>query len=418
VLRAAEAKLNLLAVLDSCRKQFNATTQWASASNASGCPPMPFDVSIVALAPLIGPAPLLKEGAAGGSRWAWTNLLQMAEAASLHDYGLGRVIGYTPYFDVLLQDIYGIHLIRMLLGWLMLAPVLFLAVSRCLQRCSSTYRDSLSQQQRLVTAQHAVYVLVFGVCLGPQAWLTLSVLFGTLTGTTVASTHLTWLVGLLVMHLSLFLFEASYRVAVKPNRLLVAHRILFTAAAFVAVLSRNPALLIMTLLMNLGCVFDAPLYATLLAWRLELPARHTRRLLGVSVAWYVLTRLFQLVVLVYMVVGFATLPSFRRTRGFFIESVIYLMICVGSVLTLLAYRTIGASLAELVVLQEGSSVPPPDSTHGRRSEGAAGLGSSGLRFSPWKRGAAAAASARRGAGAADDLFVDASSVPSSESADI
>lgn len=368
VLRAAEAKLNLLAVLNSCRQRDNFSTQWAGASKRTGCPPMPFDVSIVALAPLIGPAPLLKPGAAGSARWSWANLLQMAEAACQHDYGLGRVIGYTPYIDVLLQDIYGINLVRLLLGWLMVVPGLFLAVSRGLQRCSGVYRGSLSQQQRLVTAQHAVYVLVFGVCLGPQAWLTLSVLFGPLTGTTVASKQLTWLVGLLVVHLSLFLLEAAYRVAVKPNRMLIAHRILFTAAAFVAVLSRNPALLIMTLLMDLGCVFEVPLYATLVAWRLELLARHTRALLCASLAWYVLTRLFQLVALVYMVVGFATLPSFGRMPGFFIQSVTYLMLCVGSVLTLLAYRNIDARLAELGTLQEATGAPP-DRRHGRSGAG-------------------------------------------------
>lgn len=183
-----------------------------------------------------------------------------------------------------------------------------------------------------------MYALLFGLSMVPQACLTLQGLFGTATGNLLASNGLTYLLGLFAApRMFLYFAEAAVRCLAEPIFQLVALRVVSIATWFVVVLTKNPAVLSMALLMNLGAAFEAPLYATLVGRRLQW--RVTRRLLRATVSWYAVNRVFQLVVLVYMVVGFAAMPAVNTTPEFVILSIVYLGYSVfGSLHTLGIYR--------------------------------------------------------------------------------
>jgi hypothetical protein len=61
-------------------------------------------------------------------------------------------------------------------------------------------------------------------------------------------------------------------------------------------------------------------------------------------AWYLLTRVFQLVVLLYMVVGFAAMPAVKTSAAFIVLSAGYLGYAVASFGTVWLYRGMRASL--------------------------------------------------------------------------
>lgn len=323
--------MNLLGILRQCRALYtNFTTQWASAT-PSGCPSMPMGASAVTIAPILGHAALTSSSLT--PQWAWQNLLQWGAAAS-----------WQPHVDEIIEHVFVIELVQILLGVFVGLPFVFLAVHLVLLKASGCYRG-LAESQQLVTFQHGVYAVLFGLSMLPQTYMVLLALFFTPTGTLLASGGLTYLLGLFVMpRFCLYLLEAVTRSVVKPNPLLVVLRIFTIATGFVVVLTKNPAALTRALLMDLGTVFEAPLYATLVARRLQWPVNLTRRLLRASVAWYAVTRVFQLVGLLYMVVGFAAMPDVQHTPEFIILSAAYLTYSVGSFATLLLYRTIDSKL--------------------------------------------------------------------------
>jgi hypothetical protein len=291
------------------------------------------DVNSVTLAPQFAGAAVMSE--AIKPHWGWDNLLQMAEAVS-----------WTPYVHTLIDDMFGIKLVQILLGVFAALPLVFAATNAALLKYSVTYR-ALLQHQRLVTVQHTVYAVVFGLSLVPQTYLTLRCLFYTLTGEVIFTRLFTYLLGLFVVpRCALYVMEASNRTTIKPNTLLVFQRVVTVVTGFIVVLSRNPALLGMAVLMDLSAVHEAPLHFVLVSRRLKWSATLTRVTLRAGCAWFIVTRLFQLVVLMYMVVVLSSMSVMNRLPEFIILSAVYLAYTVGQlVFTLVLYHRMDLKLS-------------------------------------------------------------------------
>jgi len=331
ITRSAQSiQLDLLGLLRQCRRlNVNFTTQWATAI-PTDCPSMPLDVTPISLAPQMASAAFMSTVRPG---WSWQNLLQFGEA-----------MAWKPYVYAVIDDIFGIKLVQILLGVFVGLPLMFPVANLALLRYSNTYR-SLRQHLRLVTCQHSVYAALFGLSVVPQTWLALRALFSTWTGDLLATQQLTFLLGLFcVPRCALYLLEASVRSVCKVNTLLVAHRVIYVASGFAVVLSRSTAVLGMAVVIDLCAAHEAPLYLTLVSRRLLWPLSFTRTVLRGACAWYTITRIFQAVVLIYMVVGFAGMPAIRTTPAFIIMSTWYLAYSLGQVATLVIYRSIDRKL--------------------------------------------------------------------------
>lgn len=329
---AARFQIDVLGMLTQCRMLYsNFSTQWDSAG-PSECPHLPMDVNAVSMAPVIGPAALTSKRVT--PHMSWQNLLQWGAAA-----------GWKPHIDTVIQHVFGTALVQITLDVWTALPLLVLAVHVVLCRSSDVYRSLRPDCKHLVTLWHAVYALLFGLSLVPQTSIAVRALFATTTGSMLASGWLTYLLGLFVLpRLSLYFAEGAFRTVIKPNLLLVGLRTVAVASCFVVVLSGNAAALSMACLVDLCEAFAAPLYATLVAYRLQWPVKTTRALLRASLALYVLTRVFQLVVLLYMVVSFAAMPAVKSSAAFILLSAGYLAYAVGSFGTVLLYRPMWASL--------------------------------------------------------------------------
>lgn len=322
-----------MGLLSKCRHlHTNFTTQWASDPH-SGCPDLPVDVNAVSLAPFIGTAALTS--AKVTPHWSWSNLLQLGDAAQ----------NWAPHVYTILDDLFGVKLVQIIMAVFVALPLVYVAANFVLLRCSGAYR-ALPQDMRLVAAQHAVYTFIFGLSIVPQTYLTLVVLFRTLTGDMITSKQLVYLLGLFVVpRFALYLLEAGSRSVIKPNAVLVGHRITAAATGLIVVLSRNPGVLPLALVMDLGAVWEAPVYLMLLSRRLQWGLRCRRALLCGSVTVYVLSRVFQIVLLVYMIVGLAGYPAVAATPEFGLLCALYLgYATVGSLANMFIYRRIGAQL--------------------------------------------------------------------------
>jgi hypothetical protein len=245
----------------------------------------------------------------------------------------------------ILDDLFGVKLVQIIMAVFVALPLVYVAANFVLLRCSGAYR-ALPQDMRLVAAQHGVYTFLFGLSIVPQTYLTLVVLFRTLTGDMITSKQLVYLLGLFVVpRFALYLLEAGSRSVINPNPVLVGHRITAAATGLIVVLSRNPGVLPLALLMDLGAVWEAPVYIMLLSRRLQWGLRCTRALLYGSVTVYVVSRVFQIVLLVYMIVGLAGYPAVAATPEFGLLCALYLgYATVGSLANMFIYRGIGAKL--------------------------------------------------------------------------
>jgi hypothetical protein len=290
------------------------------------------DVNAVKLAPILSSAALTSKHVV--PHMSWQNLLQWGAAA-----------GWKPHIDTVIQHVFGTTLVQITLGVWTALPLLVLAVHLLLCRSSSVYRSLRGGCEHLVVLWHAVYALLFGLSLVPQTFIALRALFATTTGTMVASGGLTYLLSLFVLpRLSLYFAEGAFRTVIKPNLLLVGLRTVAIASCFIVVMSGSPAALSMACVVDLCEAFAAPLYAALVAYRLQWPVKVTRALLHAGLAWYLLTRVFQLVVLLYMVVGFAAMPAVKTSAAFIVLSAGYLGYAVASFGTVWLYRGMRASL--------------------------------------------------------------------------
>lgn len=211
-----------------------------------------------------------------------------------------------------------------------------------------------------------MYAVVFALSLVPQTVLAVRSMLIAWTGTYLVSPELSVLVGVFIpTRAVLYVGEAAVRSVVKWSWLLVVHHLLFFTIVVMAVWSQNAAIMGIGIVLDLFACHEAPLYVALLAYRLQWPAQATRGILRGACVWYIITRLMQTVLLVYMIVGFARMRAVRYTYEFIITSILCGAFTVIQAYTLVIYRAIDVKLARKL---SGAFNKPVD---GLRSVGAA-----------------------------------------------
>jgi hypothetical protein len=270
----------------------------------------------------------------------------------------GEAMYELPNLALARDRVFGTKTLQLLYLVIISMPAVFFIVHHAvLMRCSRVYR-TLSQSDQLVVCQHAVYALVFSLSLVPQTVLAFRSLFFAWTGSYMASPELLVLIGVFVGSRSvLYGAEAMMRSVVKWSWLLVVHHLLFFTILVLGLWSPGKALNSVNgnaILVGMGIVLDlfacheAPLYFALLAYRLQWPAKTARTILRGACVWYILTRLLQTVILVYMIVSFAGMPTVRYEFGFVITAVLCGAFTFIQAYTLVIYRAMDVKLTKRI----------------------------------------------------------------------
>jgi hypothetical protein len=127
----------------------------------------------------------------------------------------------------------------------------------------------------------------------------------------------------------------------------------------------NAALVGLGIVLDLFACHEAPLYFALLAYRLQWPAKTARAILRGGCVWYVLTRLLQTVILVYMIVSFAGMSAVRYEFGFVITAVLCGAFSVIQAYTLVIYRAMDVKLTKKIqTARPGQCLAPSGDTAG------------------------------------------------------
>ncbi|KAF6265679.1 hypothetical protein COO60DRAFT_1477849 [Scenedesmus sp. NREL 46B-D3] len=330
---AAQAALDVPGLLQQCAAQFAMRTDWAMKQGTS-CPAIHVDASLSDLALQMGDAPLI----ANSSRptWAWSNLLQtgdiMAQPELLQAIAYGPVLGYACFRLVILVIA-------------CIAPLFLLLHHVVLSRLSAQY-SKLEPGQQLVTCQHAAYAVVFGLQLVPQTYLAIRAFFKLWTAEYVMGVELTVLLGMIVMaRVALYLVEACARSVVKWSWVLFLHHSLYFVVLVVAIWSQNACAFLIGLVLDLFACHEVPLYLVLLGYRLKWPRRTVRALLSFALVYYIATRLLQTVMVLYMVIGWASYPAVHATAAFIVVAILFGAFSVIQGYTLVIYRAIGRKLS-------------------------------------------------------------------------
>jgi hypothetical protein len=82
----------------------------------------------------------------------------------------------------------------------------------------------------------------------------------------------------------------------------------------------------------------------LLGYRLQWPRRATKALLCFALVYYIATRLLQTVMVLYMIIGWASYPAVRTTAAFIVVATLFGAFSVIQGYTLVIYRAIGRKL--------------------------------------------------------------------------
>jgi hypothetical protein len=343
---ASDSGLDVLGVLHKCRRgQPGFQTQWASAS-PSACPHITFSLNSAELMLQLGPDIVLAAAKKSGKEWAWANLLQF-----------GAIMQEMPGDEIqpVWEHVVGSTFAKFMFLVIILMPPLFFAAHRaCLRPWSAAYR-ALSAAEQLVVTEHCVYIFVFGVSLLPQTILALTSLFKAWTGWYLDSAQIGALLGVFVASRTvLYAVEASVRSVVKWSWLLIVHHQLFFLIVLLALWGRNAAVAGLGLVLDLGAVHEVPLYVGLVSYRLRWPARFTRGVLRGAMVWYVLTRVLQTVILLYMIVGFGGMPAVRQTPEFIVVAVLCGLLTMIQAYTIVIYRAVERKVsAQLAAAQDG-----------------------------------------------------------------
>lgn len=337
---ALDEGLDVLGLLHTCHKtQPGFQTQWASAQ-PTACPYINFGLDAADLALQLGPEPVL-ESAKGRPAWAFSHMLQFGEIMQVLNRDMESI------WNQVLGSRFANY---MFLVIILMPPLFFIAHHGLLMPFSAEYRG-LPAAERLVVCEHAVYVFVFGVSLIPQTLLAFTALFKAWTGWYLQSAQLAALFGIFIASRAvLYAVEASVRSVIKWSWLLLVHHQLFFLIVLLAMWGRNATAAGLGVVLDLFACHEAPLYAALVSYRLRWPPRFTQAVLRFAVVWYLLTRIFQTVVLGYMIVGFAGMPGVKHTPAFIVTAVLCGVLTVIQAYTLVIYlaidRKVSASIRE------------------------------------------------------------------------
>lgn len=150
----ARLRINALQVLELCAQQQHLQADWAMNPHTA-CPDIPLNATALTLLAQLREVPLFNSHRPVR---AWSNLLQAQEVMARPDWVHALAEG----------PMLGLQLIKhVLLIFLCVPSAFFLMHKAVLTRVCASYRG-LDESQRLVTCQHAVYALVFGLQLVPQ----------------------------------------------------------------------------------------------------------------------------------------------------------------------------------------------------------------------------------------------------------
>jgi len=329
---ASQAGLDALGVLTRCRQQHNFQTQWATAT-PTDCPDIPISADASDLINLFGDEVVLS-GAKSRTTWSWGNLLQV-----------GEVMEELPDVRGVWQKLFGVEAFKLMLLVMISTGPVFGVLHMALMRSSSAYAK-LGAAERFIVCQHSAYAVVFSLSLIPQTWLALTALFKSWTGAYLASSQLTALCALfLSTRALLYIVEVCYRSVFKRSWLLVVHHELFFLVIVLGVWTQDAAVVGIGIVLDLFACHEAGLYVALMSYRLQWPAAVTRVVLRISCAWYVITRVFQTAILVYMIVGFARMPHIRLTGEFIVTAILCAAFTFIQAYTLVIYRSIDRKLS-------------------------------------------------------------------------
>lgn len=277
---------------------------------------------------MLGPEVILP-GSRNRPLWAWSNLLQF-----------GEVNQHLSDIPTVWEQLFGLHTVKLLLLVIIGTAPTFLVMHKAVLMRNPVYQQ-LNHAERLIVCQHSVYALVFGLSVIPQTILAFIAMFKSWTGDYFGSAHLTALCGLFIASRAmLYIVEASVRSVVKRSWLLIVHHQLFFLIIVMGVWTQNTAVLGIGIVLDLFACHEAPLYVSLLAYRLRWSLRFTRGILRVSSFWYIVTRMFQTVVIVYMIIGFARMSAIRTSPEFIVTALLFGAFTVIQGYTLVIYHAI------------------------------------------------------------------------------
>lgn len=329
--------MDVLGLLKTCQKQGSNqgppfSVPWAGHPGTQ-CPPgLKLAHGPLEMLAAYGPRPIL-----AGTRldWAWGNLLQAG--GYLVQYGLAN-------FRTIADHVLGKQLMDMSLQVFFCLPLLFVFAHHVLLWPFSKAYRALPMQQRLVTCQHTVYAIVFGVSLVPQTVMASEFLFSVWTGDKLMSGLWSKLIALVMSRCGLYSIESGVR-AVKWSWVLVAHHLLFLALLTQNVIDGNPVLGVVGVVLDLFACHEAPLYVALIAYRLRAPIGFTRGVLRFAVAWYIVTRVLQTAILGYQIGHWFLLPQINRDPAFIGTAVLCVALTVIQAYTVKIYWSIDRKLA-------------------------------------------------------------------------
>eukprot|EP00878_Enallax_costatus_P015634 GHUV01016379.1.p1 GENE.GHUV01016379.1~~GHUV01016379.1.p1 ORF type:complete len:202 (+),score=24.14 GHUV01016379.1:30-608(+) len=148
------------------------------------------------------------------------------------------------------------------------------------------------------------------------------------------------------MRAVLYIVEACIRSVVRFSGLLLVHHQLYFVVLISAIWTLNVPAFMMGLVLDWMACLEVPLYLALLAYRLEFPSKLARFILVSACGWYVITRVLQTIMLVYMIVGWVYDPAVSCTPAFILTSLMCGAFTVIQAYTIVIYRGIWSKLAE------------------------------------------------------------------------
>jgi hypothetical protein len=228
---------------------------------------------------------------------------------------------------------------------------------------------ALTASERMVVCQHSVYAVVVGVSLVPQTIIALTVLYKAWTGAYFVSRQIPILGGLFMgSRMVLYLVEACVRSVIKGSWLLFAHHELFLLLMILALWTQSTTVLGVGIVLDLFACHEAPYYVALyIAYRLRWRASLTCAIVGCASIWYILTRVAQTVMIMYMIIGFAQMSAVKSDPAFIATAVLFGAFTVIQVYTLVIYY---AMYRKACAGWEPGSVTPGSSRTPSRSSSA------------------------------------------------
>lgn len=333
--QAAKLGLDVLGLLASCRSnstQFN--TDWASADRTS-CPHIPLDARSGDLLLFPGDARIVPSSESR-QQWDWGNLRQF-----------GEVEGEVSDIGSIKEMVAGSQTLKYLYLAMICLPVVFFVLHHVVLKPLSPAYRALGADGQLISCQHAVYALVYGLSMVPQTVLAMRAMFYGWTGTYMASVEVVVMVGIFISTRSvLYLIEASVRSVVKWSWLLLVHHMLFFTIVVMALWTQNAAVVGIGFVLDLFACHEAPLYVALLAYRLLWQPKVARIILRSACTWYVLTRIMQTVLLVYMITSYAQLGAVRLAPEFIVTAIFCGAFTFIQAYTLVIYRAMDVNLGK------------------------------------------------------------------------